>query len=183
MIEVVKYAALALVVAGCLSLLLTQLRTGVPAMSASRAEALEVAALLKAAGLAENAVIYELGSGWGAMAGVLAEAFPRARIRGFELSPLPFWISRLRLRRHSHVHLMRRDFFQADLTQADAVVSYLMIRPMPKLAALMDRELRPGTAVVSLAFWFRDRRPQQISRSGTAALYLWPARDDTTRQG
>ncbi|OLP52813.1 hypothetical protein BJF92_07480 [Rhizobium rhizosphaerae] len=181
MIDLAKYAALALVMAGCLSLLITQLRTGVPAMSSSRKEALQVVALLKAAGLAEDAVIYELGSGWGAMASVLAESFPQARIRGFELSPLPYWISRLRLRHHPHIRLMRQDFFRADLTDADAVVSYLMIRPMPKLGLLLDRDLKPGTPVVSLAFWFRDRQPEAVGRAGTAALYRWPARVDTSR--
>jgi hypothetical protein len=172
-------AVLLLAAAAALSLLLVQVRTGVPPMSSDSAEAQEVIALLRHADLPAGPVIYDLGSGWGSLVIALAHAFPHAQIRGIELSPLPYWISRLRTRGLANVSLRRGDFFTADLADAQAVTCYLMITSMPKLAALLDRALAPGTPVVSLSFWFRDRQAAATSTGAgllsATALYYWPA--------
>lgn len=175
----IPIVALLSVLALCLSILIFQVITGVPPLSSSSVEGADVVALLEQAGLAEDAVIYELGSGWGSLAIALARAFPAAEIRGIEMSPLPYWISRLRTRKLPNVRLRRGDFYRCDLTDAQAVTCYLMIKPMPKIAALLDRMLAPGTPVISLSFWFRDREVAASLKSGgplgAAALYYWPA--------
>jgi hypothetical protein len=78
-----------------------------------------------------------------------------------------------------NVVLRRGNLFDCDLTDAQAVTCYLMIKPMLRIAELLDRSLRPGTPVVSLCFWFRDREIAASSKSagllGAAALYYWPA--------
>lgn len=154
--------------------------TGVPPLSSTAAEGTDVIALLKRARLPEHAVIYELGSGWGSLVIALARAFPMAQIRGIEISPLPYWVSRLRTHNLPNVQLRRRDFYGCDLSDAQAVTCYLMMGPMPKLAALLDRALAPGTPVVSLSFWFREREViASLDNAGllrAAALYYWPAR-------
>jgi cyclopropane fatty-acyl-phospholipid synthase-like methyltransferase len=138
-----------------------------------------VVALLKQANLKEQAIVYELGCGWGMLVVALARAFPHARIRGIEMSPLPYWVARLRTRNMPNVVLRRGDFYDADLRDADAVTCYLMTQRMPKLASFLDRTLKPGTAVVALTFWFRGRRVAAVRNGsrpgGEAALYFWPA--------
>src|SRR5580704_7132057 len=124
-----------------LSLLLFQGITGVPPMSATSAEAADVIALLKQAGLTEQAIVYELGCGWGSLVIALARAFPNARIHGIEISPLPYWVARFRTRNLPNISLQRGNFFKFDLRDAQAVTSYLMIKPMPKLAAFLDQTL------------------------------------------
>lgn len=74
--------ALLIVFSLCLSLLVFQGITGVPPLSSNAAEAADVVALLKHAGLSERAIIYELGCGWGSLVIALARAFPEAQIRG-----------------------------------------------------------------------------------------------------
>jgi hypothetical protein len=78
-----------------------------------------------------------------------------------------------------NVFLQRRNFYGCDLRDADAVTCYLMMKPMPRLADFLDRMLRPGTPVVSLTFWFRDRQVALAKNGpglrGEAALYRWPA--------
>ena len=164
----------------CLSLLLFQFITGVPPMSSSRAEAAGVVALLREAQLPERPVIYELGSGWGSLVCALARAFPQAQIRGVELSPLPYWVARWRTRKLNNVRLQRANFYKVDLHDANAVTCYLMIKPMPALAAHLDQSLKPGTPVVALTFWFRQRQvalsQQNAAVRGGVALYFWPAR-------
>ena len=161
------------------SLLACYFITGVVPMSSNPAEAADVIALLKEAGLPEQAILYDLGCGWGMLVSALARAFPQARIRGVEISPFPYWIARLRTWNLPNVHLQRGNFFDCDIRDADAVACYLMIRPMPKLAAFLDTTLKPGTPVVSLSFWFRGRqvaaRRNGPGLRGEVALYFWPA--------
>jgi hypothetical protein len=172
-------AALLIAAALCLSIVLFQLVTGVPPLSSNAVEGANVVALLKKAGLAEGAIVYELGSGWGSLVIALARAFPTAQIRGVEISPLPYWVSRFRTRNMPNVSLRRANFFDCDLADAQAVTCYLMINAMPRMAKLLDGALVPGTPVVSLCFWFRDRDVTASLESaglmGAAALYYWPA--------
>jgi hypothetical protein len=70
------------------------------------------------------------------------------------------------------------NFFRAPLGEADAVVCYLMLRPMAALAEKLDRELRPGTPVVAIAFLFRGREPEETRRAAgvypiEVARYAW----------
>jgi hypothetical protein len=173
---------LALIVAlfPCLSILVYQGITGVPPLPSSEGEASGVIALLRQTGLKNNAIVYELGSGWGSLVIALARAFPEARIRGIELSPLPYWVARFRTRKMPNVTLQRANFFDCDLTDAQAVSCYLMSKPMPRLAHLLDRMLKPGTPVVSIMFRFRGRDVAAVSNGpgtqGATALYRWPAR-------
>jgi cyclopropane fatty-acyl-phospholipid synthase-like methyltransferase len=168
-------AAVALLVVG--SVVWTYMRTGVPPVPARAAEARDVVALLAEGGVATDARIYELGCGWGTLAIAIARAYPRCCVIGIERSWLPWLVSALRARRVPNLAVRRADFFREDLSRADAVVSYLMIRPMAPLAEKLDRELRPGTPVVALTFWFRDRRPVDTRSGrglrGDAALYRW----------
>ncbi len=178
--DLIRLAVLAIVAVAGVSILAYQGLTGVPPMSSSAAEAAEVVRLLQSAGLSHRPVIYDLGSGWGSLVIALARAFPGADVRGVELSPLPYWIARLRTRNLANVTLTRGDFFRCDLADADAVTCYLMTRTMPKVAALLDGTLAPGTCVVALSFWFRDRQTAAASTGagllGATALYRWPAR-------
>jgi hypothetical protein len=162
------------------SLLIFQAITGVPPMPSTRNEAADVISLLKEARLPDQATVYELGSGWGSLVIAMARAFPSARIHGIELSPLPYWVARFRTRNMPNVFLRRGNFYKSDLRDAHAVTAYLMIKPMPKLADFLDRNLNPGTPVVSLTLWFRDRQAAATRDGpglrGAAALYYWPAR-------
>jgi hypothetical protein len=115
----------------------------------------------------------------------LSRAFPDARIRGIEMSPLPYWVARFRTRNMPNVVLRRGNFYKHPLQDADAVTCYLLIKTMPPLANFLDRTLRPGTPVVSLAFWFRGREVSAVGQRagllGQAALYYWPAHKPDAR--
>jgi len=183
--EFSSLVVLLIVATFCLSVLIFQLLTGVPPVSSSTLEAAAVVALLKQASLPKQAIVYELGSGWGSLVIALARAFPEARIRGIETSPLPYWVARIRTANMPNVFLQRSNFHESDLQDAHAVTCYLMIKPMRKLAAQLDRMLKPGTPVVSLTFRFRDREVAAVAQGpglpGTAALYFWPAHQGQVR--
>jgi tRNA A58 N-methylase Trm61 len=174
-------AILAVVLIAFLSILYHHAKTGVPPVPATTEEIARVIALLRTAGLPPHAKIYELGCGWGSLVLGLARAFPEATIVGYELSPLPYLIAKLRARGRCRILIERRDYLEASLEDADAVTAYLMIKPMEKLALHLDRSLREGTPVVALCFCFRDRKPitrERLRKLGNeAALYRWPAKD------
>ena len=136
-------------------------RTGVPTVVSAKAAQRMAADILAKRGAKH---IYELGSGKGDFVFRLAGWLPRARIYGFELSPLPYLIAqlvRIFSRERARVRFFLRDFRKIDLRSADAVVFYLMIHANKKLAPKLERELKPGTTVLSVSFSVADWIPEQ----------------------
>jgi SAM-dependent methyltransferase len=141
--------------------------TGVAPIPASRA-ARRAACELLAARLDPRCegTILDLGCGFGGLAFDLARAFPGARVVGWELSPLPFVVARIRAAARRNVEVRFGSFFGAPLGGAAAVACYLMLRPMRRLDAKLTAELAPGTPVVALGFFFRGRQPEEVRRTG-----------------
>jgi tRNA A58 N-methylase Trm61 len=179
MLDFIAAASLVIVVILSGSVLAYHFVTGVPPMPTRSTETADVVALLKQADLPEQAIVYELGCGWGSLVIAMANAFPHARINGIELSPLPYWVARFRTRHMPNVRLKRGNLFDCDLKNAQAITCYLMIKPMPRLASMLDCMLKPGTPVVSVSFSFRDRQVAAVRDGkglrGRVALYFWPA--------
>lgn len=96
--------------------------------------------------------IGELGCGWGGMVKLLARRFPQAHITGYEISPAPYVISRLRTCfMRKRVTITRRDFFTDDLSRYDLIFCYLSPRHMEKLKPQLAT-LKPGSLIVSCSF-------------------------------
>ncbi len=95
--------------------------------------------------------IFELGSGWGTLAYALAKRFPHCTVIAYEISPIPWFICKLRLALFPlpNVILRRADFHTASLEQAAAIVCFLFPGCMKKLGPKLEKELPPGALVVS----------------------------------
>jgi hypothetical protein len=80
--------------------------------------------------------------------------------------------------------LQRRNFYDCDLQEADAVTCYLMMKAMPRLGSFLDKVIKSGTPVIALTFWFRNRQVAATRGGpglrGAAALYYWPATKQET---
>lgn len=98
--------------------------------------------------------IIELGSGWGTLAFALAHHFPSCQIQAYEISPIPYVVSRcIQKWKHTpHLHFSRQDFFQVPLHKASLIVCYLYPGAMQRLKTKFERELAPGTYVLSHTF-------------------------------
>jgi cyclopropane fatty-acyl-phospholipid synthase-like methyltransferase len=107
--------------------------------------------------------LFELGSGWGGLALMLARAHPHCSVIGVELSPVPWAVARLRLAlaRLPNCRFLLGDFHRVPLQGASAVVCYLYRGGMRRLAPKLEAELREGALVVSHTFavpgWKPDR--------------------------
>lgn len=137
-------------------------RTGVPVYSAAPWTVRTAVGMLA---LKDGERFCDLGCGLGR---VLRSARRAANVRatGFELNPFAIiylwavdifdWKVRVRW----------RDFRKADLSEFDAVYLYLIPKVLPELAEQLERQLRPGTRVVSVDFELPGWTPVKTQEYG-----------------
>jgi len=99
-------------------------------------------------------IILELGSGWGGLACELAKQFPQCQIYAYEISPIPWFISKVRgfFLKIKNLHIKREDFFDLSFESCSMVVCYLYSGAMQKLKDKFEKELTPGTWIVTHTF-------------------------------
>lgn len=176
------YSVLALVLLAIGLTLVYTVKTGISPVPTSPRVRDKMLAMIPPERLAalERGRLFDLGSGWGTLAFALAKRFPEAQVTGYELSPLPWAVSRMLnlLLRRPNLWLRRADFMGAPLNDAALVLCYLypggMTRLQPKLAA----ELPPGALVISNTFAMPDWQPADIARADdlyNSPVYLYVA--------
>ena len=108
--------------------------------------------------------IFELGSGWGTLAFPLARRFPNCQVNAYETSFVPFLFTKLRHRLNplSNLIFYRQDFFTVPLGDASLIVCYLYPEAMRQLKIKFEKELKPGTWVVSNTFGVPGWKPVKI---------------------
>lgn len=126
--------------------------------------------------------IYELGCGFGALAFHLADLHPEAEIWAFEVSPVPWFYAYLtqRIYRFSNVKLFWEDFFRIPLGDATIVVCYLYPGAMDRLKEKFEKELSPGTLVISNTFAIPGWTPQEVIKVNDiyrTKVYLYKVTD------
>ena len=105
--------------------------------------------------------VIDIGSGLGGLVLSLSARRPDGQFTGIELAPLPWLISRLRARlAGSAACFLRGDYETLDLSQFDVVFAYLSPAAMPALWQKVQREMQPGTLLLSYEFLIPDHRPQ-----------------------
>ncbi len=153
---------LVLVIYADLSILIYSLRNGIAPMPTSPKVK---AALLNTLGeLSVQGNYYELGSGWGTLTFPMAKRFPNSTILGIENSRVPYTISKCLswVFPKRNLKLCRADFFTVSLAESDLVICYLYRGAMERLRGKFERELRPGTIVVSNTFSVPNWEPKQV---------------------
>ena len=64
--------------------------------------------------------------------------------------------------RSRRIKIYNQDFFETDLSNATHVFLYLSSKIMDELLPKLERELKPGTRVVSVSFKFSNKAPKEI---------------------
>ena len=99
----------------------------------------------------EGSVVYELGCGQGDFL-FAAEKFKPKKLIGFELSFLHVFYGKIKARfKSSKVAIKYKDFFKADLSDADTIYLFLVMPVLIKTWKKIKREGKPGTVVIVLA--------------------------------
>jgi len=98
--------------------------------------------------------IVALGSGWGNLAFAIAKHYPNCKVIGYEISPLPFVVSKIvsYFAKLSNLTIKRVDFFRISLDKTSLVVCYLYPGAMVKLKVKFEKELPKSAYVISHTF-------------------------------
>ncbi len=132
--------------------------------------------MLELAKIGLKDIVYDLGCGSGRLL-ILADKRYQARALGFEISPWPYFLVRLNIfLKKSQAKVSFKNFFKADLSKADVIFCYLMPEVNQKLRPKLEKELRPGTRVISYAFSFHGWKPKMVSPklgSNLASIYVY----------
>ena len=133
----------------------------------------DIKRLVELAEIKPGELVYDLGAGDGRLVLATAKIY-QAKAVGFEMSILPYLVSRLRVyfsRLNDRANILYKDFYQADFSPADVIVCFLTPMAMSKLKPKFARELKSGARIVSYAFEIKDWLPDKISK---------PSAKDTT---
>jgi SAM-dependent methyltransferase len=134
-----------------------------------------VDSMLSLAGVEEDDIVYDLGSGDGRIPILAAQKYG-ARGVGIEIKQRLVDSARSRARRArvaDRVEFRQGDLFEADISDATVVTLYLLPSVNLKLRPKLFRELAPGTRVVSHDFHMEEWIPEETAEFGDKLLYLW----------
>jgi ribosomal protein L11 methylase PrmA len=129
---------------------------------------------LTLAGVTENDVVYDLGSGDGRLP-ILAAQLHGARGVGVEIDPKLVAVSRLNAKEagvSDRVTFIEGDLFAADISPATVVVLYLSSSVLRQLEPKLKTELKPGTRIVSHQFWIPGWPAERTIRVDASELLL-----------
>ena len=132
------------------------------------------------AGLRDDDVVMDLGSGDGLIPLTAARMNPRLRGRG-STSIRSSWSSPIERARSEgladRVRFEHQNAFDADLREATVVTMWLFPELMRLLRPVILERARPGTRVLTSTWALGSWQPDQVDNDGTA-IYMWivPAR-------
>ncbi len=123
--------------------------------------------------------IADIGSGDGRI--VMAFGRAGADAHGFEINPLLVWISRWRIRRAGlqnlcHIHLA--NLWRVNFSPFRVVTVFGITKMMPKLQSKLQRELAPGSRVISFVFRFPGW--ESIEEHGGVSVYTMAEKSKVT---
>ena len=134
-----------------------------------------VAAMLKLANVTKTDVIYDLGSGDGRIP-ITAARMLGARGVGIDLDPVRIGEANANAQKEGvtdKVRFIQGDLFETDISEATVVTLYLLPSLNQKLIPKLNRELKPGTRVVSQSFDMGDIKPKETIDVNGRPVYLW----------
>ncbi len=120
----------------------------------------------------------DLGCGVGGGLLYLGRQHPDMIITGIESAPVPYVISKLRVRLLGleNIHIRFGDMWTEDLADYDAVYAFLSPEPMSRLYQKVKSEMRTGTTFISNSFAVEGHEPDDIVHvddSRKTKLLIW----------
>lgn len=136
-----------------------------------------VAAMLKVAKVGPNDIVYDLGSGDGRIPIAAVKDFGAARAIGIDIDPARIKEATANLASSNitgnRVRFLNQDLFTTDISEATVVTLYLLPSLNLKLIPKFEKELKPGTRIVSHSFDMGDWAPEQTLDIEGRRVYFW----------
>ena len=129
--------------------------------------------MLSMADVKPGEVVYDLGSGDGRIIVMAAREFHATSV-GIEVNQ--FWILWTRAKvalfhLSGKVNVVWGNFFNQDLSKANIVTLYLLQYTNQKLKPKLEKELKPGTRIISHAYTFDGWNPQKVDEESKIYMY------------
>jgi len=135
-----------------------------------------VTAMLKLANVTSKDVIYDLGCGDGMIVTAAAKEFGATAV-GIDINPVRVKEANERVAKAGvtdKVKILNEDLFTANISSASVVTLYLLQSLNEKLIPKLNKELKPGTRIVSQTFSMGDRYPpEKTVEVAGRSVYLW----------
>ncbi len=132
--------------------------------------------MLKLAGVKPGDVVYDLGCGDGRIVITAAEKFGATGV-GVDLNPERIAEANANAEAAGvtdKVKFVLGDLFEFDFSKADVVTMYLLPSVNLELRPKLQKELKPGSRIVSHDFDMDDWKPEKTVRVGSHdTIYLW----------
>ena len=111
-------------------------------------------AACKLAGISNNDIVFELGSGDGEFTLVSAKEFHSKKSIGIEVEHTRYFTSKIKriIRNIKNAQFVRKDFKTVNLSKATIVYFYLVPAVINRILPKLKKELKPGTKIVSLKY-------------------------------
>lgn len=124
-----------------------------------------IRAMIRMAGMSGDEAVYDLGAGDGRLLQEVLRTYPDATAIGCEVIPTVWLLGQARrIVRRAPFTLKLKDALNEDVSKADRVFLYLFPSVMAGLAAKFDRELRPGTVIISNTFKIPGKTEESIEQ-------------------
>lgn len=129
--------------------------------------------------LKQDEVLYDLGAGDGRVLFIAAKEFG-AKAVGLEIGPVQVglvWLRILLGGLRERVQVKWANFYRADLSRADVVFIYATLQELMKLAPHLEKQMRPGTRLVSIAADFPAWEPTLFDEESLIFVYEMPPKE------
>jgi cyclopropane fatty-acyl-phospholipid synthase-like methyltransferase len=135
-----------------------------------------VTAMLKLANVTSKDLVYDLGCGDGMIVTAAAKEFG-ARAVGIDINPVRVKEANERVAKAGvtdKVKILNEDLFEAKISDATVITLYLLQTLNEKLIPKLNKELKPGTRIVSQTFSMGDKYPaEKTVEVAGRSVYLW----------
>ncbi len=135
-----------------------------------------VDAMLKLANVSGKDTVYDRGCGDGIIVATAAQKFG-ARAVGIDIDPQRVKEANERIQKTGvtdKVKILNQDLFETDISPATVVTLYLLPSLNQKLIPKLNKELKPGTRIVSQSFDMGEDYPAEKTMDVNGRMvYLW----------
>ena len=131
---------------------------------------------LKLANLQANETFYDLGAGDGRVLLLAAGEFG-ANAVGIEVGPVQcafIWLRALASGFSTKIRVQWGNYLNEDLHDADVVFLYATSQEVLKVASHLEKQLKPGTRVISISADFHEWEPSNFDEHDLIFIYEMP---------
>jgi len=131
---------------------------------------------LQLVNLQPDETIYDLGAGDGRVLLIAAREF-HAKVVGIEIGPVQcalIWLRAAASGFGDKVQVKWGNYLKTDLSQADVVFLYATSKEVLRVAAYLEKQMKPGSRLVSISADFPEWEPSMIDDRELIFVYNMP---------